>query len=341
MKELLLHSLVVSPVVRWIASPSRRWSRKTGIRLAALGLLVIAMLQLRRMDPNCHELIGVDRFASPAEISRAFRKQTIEFHPDRPRTGPLPFGFETANEVFIQLQKCHETVTNSDKFKSYNRHGKLDYAFKNEATVLPVMAVFSFISYIVSFIVSTIFTAAPEAQASRRWIYSFLAFAFSCEMLIKYLRQDDLFAFIPYFNKWMIFEQVDALKALIPSALSSGLLLSQLTHVDGSDVTNEILQCLSESNREIAAHIVSKRNGASLPLTPAVIKLMQPAAMRQPPVPAPTGGVGQTTPAADPQAAEAARAAPQFWSMQRVFNWLFYAYVIKLVVGALRSSFGI
>ena len=235
-------------------------------------------------------------------------------------------------------------MSDADKFKSYNLHGKLDYAFKNEFTLLPVMAIFSFISYVVSFIVCSIFTVAPESQASRRWIYAFLAFAFSCEMLIKYLRQDDLFDFIPFFNNWMVFEQVDALKSLIPSALSSGLLMAQLMHVDGTEVTHEILQCLSESNREIAAHIVSKRNKTEpVALTPAVIKLMQPISMRQP--------VKQTQspteqPPLIPQEGERATpagpaAAPQVWTMQRVFNYLFYAYVIKQLVSIVRSSFGI
>lgn len=351
MKELLLHSLVVSPIVRWIASPRRRWSRKTGIRIAFICLVAMALLQLRRMELNCYELIGVSPEDPPSVLSRTFRKRSGEFHPDRPRASTdLPFGFDTTNDVFIHLQKCHETITNPGKLSHYNRFGKLDFAYKNEGMILPVMAVFAIIGYLVNFVVCSVFTAAPESQSSRFWIYSFLLFAMGSEMYMKFLGQSNLFGFIPYFSKWMVFEQVEAIKALIPSMLSSGLLLAQLTHVDDSEMTQEIIQAVSNSNREIAAHVVNKRNSLVTPIVPAVIRLMhgpvKPVIQSQH-VAAPSGGLGDgAKPVEENQ--ESTNTAPsaqvkqqQGFDFQRIFNWLFYAYVIKIVVSSLRSSLGI
>jgi hypothetical protein len=329
MKELLLHSLVVAPIVRWIASPQRRWSRKTGVKIAFLLLVVIALLQLRRMDLNCYELIGVDRAASSGVISRAFRKRSAEFHPDRSGAATdLPFGFDSRSDVFIQLQKCQETISSANKLSHYNRFGQLDFAYKNESMILPVMAVFAIIGYMINFVVCTIFTASPESQSSRFWIYSYLLFAMASEMYLKFLGQSDLFSFIPYFSTWMIFEQVETLKSLIPSILSSGLLLAQITHVDDTEMTHEIIQAVSDTNRDIVSYVVNKRNAAETgALMPAVIRLMRGPVR----IPQATAPVDKTT----------APGQQSGISIQKVANWLFYAYVVKIVVSSLRSSFGI
>jgi curved DNA-binding protein CbpA len=287
---------------------------------------MLALLQLRRMELNCYELIGIERNASSAELTRAMRKKAAMYHPDKP-LGPgleLPFGFETNNDVFIQLQKCQETLSSANKLSHYNRFGKLDFAYKNEDTLIPVMAVFAVIGYLVNFVVCTVFTAAPEAQASRFWIYSFLLFAMASELFLKFLGQTKLFSFIPRFSDWMVFEQVEAIKTLIPSMLSSGMLLSQLTHVDDSEMYHEILQAVSDSNRDIATHIVNKRNNITgeIQIVPAVIRLMK-------------------GPAKIPQATPVTTQPQQTGggiSFQRIVNWLFYAYLAKVVVSAIRSS---
>ena len=339
MKELLLHSLVVSPVVRWIASPHRRWSRKTGIKIAIVCLVVLALVQLQRMELNCYELIGVNRGATSSELTRALRKRSSIFHPDRPQSEDieLPFGFSTSEEVFVQLQKCQETLTSANKFHHYNRFGKVDFSYKNEAALIPVMAVFTVIGYLANFVVCTIFTAAPEAQASRYWIFSYLIFALASELYLKYLGQMGIFNFIPYFSDWMVFEQIEAIKTLIPSILSSGVLLSQLTHVDDSEMYQEVLQSVSDSNREIAAHIANKRANpeSTAPIVPAVIKLMrgQPK-IAQPP----RGGVNVSDPTSEQSAKNQQPVQPPAGiTFQRIMNWLFYAYLVKAVVGSIRS----
>ncbi|TEB20195.1 hypothetical protein C9890_0092 [Perkinsus sp. BL_2016] len=189
------------------------------------------------------------------------------------------------------------------------------------------MAVFAVIGYLVNFAMCTIFTAAPEAQASRYWIYSFLLFAMASEVFLKYLGQSKLFSFIPVFSDWMVFEQVEAIKTLIPSILSSGMLLSQLTHVDDSDMLREILQAVSDSNREIGEHIVNKRNNISAPanMTPAVIRLMKGPIAPQKPMP-PT------------EAPPSQQAATSGFNFQKILNWLFYAYLVKVIVSAIKSS---
>ena len=328
MQQLLIHSLLISPLVRWVAAPQRRWSRKSGIRIAGLILVVLALLQLRRVELNCFDMLDLDSDASSAEISRAYRKQSAIFHPDRADEVNLPHGFDSKNGVFLELQKCQETLTDKRKTDIYKRFGRTDLLVKKDSSLLSILAVFSLIGYLINFVVCTIFTASTETQRSRYWVNAYLLFALSSEMYIKFLGQGELFYFVPYLSRRLIFEQVEILKDIIPSVLSSAILLSQLTHVDELEMVNEVLAAVSQSNKDIANHIVSKRNDAvvDVPLLPAILKLLNPVPMTP----------KQET--VDPQTSTPTEAAPKGNSrMQTVFNYLFYAYIIKLVIDTIRS----
>jgi hypothetical protein len=228
MKQLLIHSLVVAPIVRWITSPYRRWSRKTGLYLAIIALVTIALIQLKRMDPNCYDLLEVGKDATQTEISKAFRKQSIKYHPDRVKSNDaLPFGYRAPEDLFIKLQRCSELLTDPTKLSYYSRFGDTNYSFKNESVMFPIMAVFSFIGYIVNFMICSVMTASNESKNGRYFIVCFLIFSFSSEMYMKFLGEIYLFT---SGHNLLVYEQIDILKELIPSVLSGALLLSQLIY---------------------------------------------------------------------------------------------------------------
>ena len=303
MEKLLLHSLFVSPVINWITSPSRVWSRKRGINIAIFVLIVIAVLQMKRMDTNCFEVVGVDRFATSGEMAKAYRKQTILHHPDQS---------SSSGDKFIELQKCYEIISNPHKLSLYNRFGELSSSnLSNESIVFPVMAIFSFIGYVVHFIVCAGLTSSPETRQSMYWVVSFLLFAFSSEMFLLFLGETELFGkHLP----WLIFEQVEILKGLIPSVLSSGLLLGRILYSNDRDMIDSITVAVHHSNRQLAAHIVHQRAASiaedpspTAPLIPAVLNI----------------GKTQTTSNQAKQTVATPPAKPGLF--QRIMGWLFLA----------------
>lgn len=337
MKQLLVHSLVVAPIVNWITSPSRRWSRRVGINIAITVLILIALLQVKRMEYNCFELVGVDKSASGSEISKAFRRQSINYHPDRPqKPDSLPFGFSTSSDVFIELQKCYETISNEEKLSVYNRFGDMKLNFSNQAQMYPVMAVFSFLSYVIHFIVCATLTSGPETKASMYWIAGFLLFAFSSEMYLKFLGQEELFGLVPFVGtKWLVFEQVEALKDLVPSVLSSGLLLSRLMYTNDSDMFDSIVGAVHRSNKEVAEAVVKSRTpagGGGSDLVPAILSLGGKGIIaKAPPSVGSTGGLDSTPP-------NAVAPVPQGQNLfQRMMSWLFFAYLAKSLYNAIRD----
>ena len=334
MKELLIHSLVVSPIVRWITSPYRRWSRKMGLYLAVLVLVLIALLQLKRMEPNCYDLLDIPKSATQVDISKAFRRQSAKFHPDRLKSGTIdiPSAFQSLNpqDLFIKIQRCSDLLSDPVKLGYYNRFGDTNFTFKNEALMFPVMIVFSFIGYIINYIVCVIMTASNESKGGRYWITCFLIFAFTSEMYLKFLGQEKIFAHVPYVGQLLVYEQISILKELIPSILSSSLLISQLVYSNDKAMVNEVLKSVKFSTSEVANYIVSSRRGgvsgstnsAQAPI-PAAIRLMQ----------------GNPEPArTTPESAQKAQQPTTGWDFQRLLQWLFWGYVLKIIYNTIRQS---
>jgi len=134
----------------------------------------------------------------------------------------------------------------------------------------------------------------------------------------------------------LVYEQVEILKELIPSVLSSAILLSQLTFTNDMTMINQVLKATADSNVDIAKFIVNTRiatHGGAQCVVPAplpvAVKLMQPST---PP----------TTQSADPRKSTPPSVTPagppSYWNMQRIFEILFYGYVLKSIYNIIRQS---
>ena len=64
-----------------------------------------------------YELLGVTREADAAEIKKAFRKQALQYHPDR---NP---GDKQAEEMFKQCAEAYDVLSDTEKRARYDRYG--------------------------------------------------------------------------------------------------------------------------------------------------------------------------------------------------------------------------
>ena len=69
------------------------------------------------MAKDFYEILGVSKNASSEEIKKAYRKQALQWHPDRNKS-------EGANEKFKGINKAYEILSDSKKKEAYDQYGE-------------------------------------------------------------------------------------------------------------------------------------------------------------------------------------------------------------------------
>ncbi|CAH6791218.1 dnaJ homolog subfamily B member 7 [Phodopus roborovskii] len=66
-----------------------------------------------------YEVLGVQRYASPEDIKRAYRKVALKWHPDK-----NPENKEEAERRFKEVAEAYEVLSNCEKRNIYDKYGK-------------------------------------------------------------------------------------------------------------------------------------------------------------------------------------------------------------------------
>ncbi|XP_052017228.1 dnaJ homolog subfamily B member 7 isoform X2 [Apodemus sylvaticus] len=66
-----------------------------------------------------YEVLGVQRYASPEDIKRAYRKVALKWHPDK-----NPENKEEAERKFKEVAEAYEVLSNGEKRDIYDKYGK-------------------------------------------------------------------------------------------------------------------------------------------------------------------------------------------------------------------------
>lgn len=68
-----------------------------------------------------YQILGVSKSASDAEIKAAYRKQALQWHPDRNKS-------PEASEKFKEINEAYEVLSNADKKAAYDQYGHAAFA---------------------------------------------------------------------------------------------------------------------------------------------------------------------------------------------------------------------
>lgn len=69
---------------------------------------------------NPYKILGIEEGASPKEIKSAYRKLSLEYHPDKNAGDPK------AQDMFIKVAKAHEVLTDEETRQNYEKYGNPD-----------------------------------------------------------------------------------------------------------------------------------------------------------------------------------------------------------------------
>lgn len=183
---LPLQALLVFPLLTYIVT-TKRLARP---RRYALGLLVTAGLVAlqyywlqRDWEANYFEVLQVPTWASGREIKAAFRKLSMEFHPDR----------GGSDEAFLLISKAHTVLVNDELREAYNRWGTLglEWSETNQSPLVNGWVSLA-VSLVVHFVLVFVATVSVSDTNARSYGFALLGLFMAVAVELRFGRDDPL-----------------------------------------------------------------------------------------------------------------------------------------------------
>uniref|UniRef100_A0A3B0N921 Molecular chaperone, putative n=1 Tax=Theileria annulata TaxID=5874 RepID=A0A3B0N921_THEAN len=130
---------VLSPVIRFLCNPVRKWNQKrpyTGHFLTYFLIFLTILFKISKKEKNCFELLNVSPFSSFDVIRKSFKTVAFNLHPDRNNS-------KTSNEEYSNLVEKYKYISSPDNRYKYTRFYDLvrkdDRTF-HEITILDLIS---------------------------------------------------------------------------------------------------------------------------------------------------------------------------------------------------------
>lgn len=243
--SFFFYVIFVYPAIAWILKPGR-FSRTKGLTYAISALVMIAAvktgLELQEKGPNYYQVLRVPRSATAIEMKRAYKKLSLELHPDKNQS---PF----AIDEFATVKNAYDVLIDMDKREIYNRFGPEKAESKaviDEYRVLLEVAIF----YAAWGIMTWMLTLGKHNANARQWTFTGMIAMLVVEVMLL-LKELTLPAwFLPAMTEH---EFIQLGHQLFPAFLNGCRCIGAYLFVDLDGHTRALLVALHEQNKEVVA----------------------------------------------------------------------------------------
>mmetsp|Transcript_49747 Transcript_49747/g.159769 ORF Transcript_49747/g.159769 Transcript_49747/m.159769 type:complete len:372 (+) Transcript_49747:3-1118(+) len=270
--DIVLYLFVLGPAVEWcLKSPRVNRGRPGSWRGVSLAVLLLALVAAGKMawesgtrEPNHFETLGVRVDAGTAEIKRAYKTESLKYHPDKTDDPAAP-------AIFMRMQRAYETLKDPSSRDAYNRFG--GKSGDDESGGMTGAAMF----YAIWLVLGYLLTMGRASEDARTWAFSGLLALAVVEYQTRVLKYDYLAMVLPHTT---VHEKLELLHRLFPPFLHGSRMISQVVFRD-IGVYNKMLveqmhvkvdelgKLAYATQREIAKQGIARPSGVAAPLAAA------------------------------------------------------------------------
>lgn len=196
---------------------------------------------MRAKGPNHYELLSVTRDSNPLEIKRAYKKLSLQLHPDK---NPSP----DAVEQFDKVKQAYDTLMDMELHEVYNKFGKegVDSNKRyNEMQFLLETGIF----YVTWGMMAFMLTLGKKSGDARNWVFTGLVVMLVLEITLMTSQTNPLPTWL--FPRSTEYEVVWLMHSLFPAFMNGCRSLGAYLYVDLEAQTRQLLLALQEQGKDI------------------------------------------------------------------------------------------
>ena len=198
-------------------------------------------LELQQRGPNHYQLLGVTRESSPLDIKRAYKKLSLQLHPDK---NPSP----DASDQFDKVKQAYDVLMDMEFREVYNKFGR-EGIEKNkrfdETQFLLEVAIF----YVSWAVMAFLLTMGKKSGEARNWTFTGLIVMMVLEVVVMTSQKNPIPAWL--FPTLTENDVVRLMHSLFPAFMNGCRTLGAFLYVDLDAQLRQLLVALQEQNKDI------------------------------------------------------------------------------------------
>ena len=199
-------------------------------------------MEMQAKGLNHYSLLNVNRNSSPLDIKRAYKKLSLQLHPDKNPNDP------NASAKFDRVKKAYDVLMDMEFREVYNKFGA-DGINSNkrydETQFFIELAVF----YVTWGIMAYVLTLGKKSSLSRQWTFTGLIVMLVLEISIMTSRGNPFPSW--FFPQNSEYEVVWLMHTLFPALMNGCRSIGGYLYVDLEAQTRQLLLALQEQNKDI------------------------------------------------------------------------------------------
>jgi hypothetical protein len=198
-------------------------------------------MEIQQRGPNHYSLLSVTRESNPLEIKRAYKKLSLQLHPDK---NPSP----DASDQFDRVKQAYDVLMDLELRGVYNKFGKEGIASNkrfNENQFLMEVAVF----YMSWAIMAFLLTMGKKSGQAREWVFTGLIVMLVVEVVVM---TSDSNPIPPWVSPTLTENDlVRIMHSLFPAFMNGCRSLGSFLFVDMDAQLRLLLLALQEQNKDV------------------------------------------------------------------------------------------